>query len=196
MTCRDFRTVPLILAACLALAGPAHAISGSVDIETVRMVGTAAGETRSFSEFGDIPPTESGSTEALCFELDLVDVRKDEVIGTAHDCLSDFVFEEDGDGISLTDTVIFDFPDGRLIVRQTVDIQPFLRSGDRFTHITGAIPAPDEFNSIGGTDKFDPEDKRARARLSGAVDMSRFGEDPPVASFDCLFVIRVEDAEE
>lgn len=187
----------VVLAVAVVLGGT---VSSSADpengeIRIVKLLGTATGEVRSFSDFGDIPPTDQGTTEALCFEVNLTDVQQDDrVIGTAFDCLADFTLDADGNGLSLTDTVIFQFPDGTLVSRARVTIQGISDGSPDFTHITGAIPPQDAVNTLLGTGGF--TNKQGRVRLSGAVNLSRFGEDPPVIDFDCLLVIRLEPVEE
>ncbi len=184
--------VLLLLALVAAIGSPAGAVPGSQQIEILKLLGTAPGVVRPFSDFGPIPPTPQGSTQGLCFQLPLVDATRDEVVGTAFDCLSDIAPGPDGNGIILTDTVILDFDGGRIVARDRVTIQPVIDGSPAFTHITGAIPLASTINSLFTSGQF--KDEVARVRVSGGVNLSRFGESPPVITFDCLLEVRIQDA--
>lgn len=142
----------------------------------VALRGTAVAQQRT------IPQTPQGSTTANCFDLALVDVAKNEVIGTATDCLSDFGPD------AITGTTIFHFREGTLTTRGRTTVQPISSSAlpSPSTHITGSIPVPNTNQVLSGTGKF--RDKSATVRLSGAVNLMRLASHNEI-TFDCLFVI-------
>ncbi len=179
----------VLLGLAATIGRPAGADDG---IEILKLRGTRPGVVRPFSDFGPIPPTEQGSTEALCFRLPLVDATKNERVGTAFDCLSDIALGPDGNGIIVTDTVILNFGGGRIVTRDRVTIQPVIDGSPAFTHITGAIPLAGAINSLFTSGGFAGE--VARVRVSGGVNLSRFGQTPPVITFDCLLEVRIRDA--
>ena len=136
----------------------------------------------------EIPPTDLGTTEALCFTVDLVDLATGNVIGDATDCLADIV-PDAGGGMALTGTTTFNFPGGTLVSRGRTTVQPVLDGSSDFTHITGAVPEDDENNVLSGTGRF--RGATGAVRLSGAVDLSELASDARIA-FDCIFVIDVD----
>jgi hypothetical protein len=139
-------------------------------------------------EMMEIPATGAGTTEALCFTVDLVDLATGDVIGDATDCLADL--EGDGvTGLSLIGTTTFNFPDGTLVSRGTTTVQPVLDGSVDYTHITGAVPVDGENSVLSGTGVF--EGATGQVRLSGAVNMSELDSDGKI-TFDCVFVISVE----
>jgi hypothetical protein len=125
--------------------------------------------------------------EATCFNIDLVDLDSNEIIGDATDCLSNIT--PDGDGLKVIGTTTFNFPEGQLVTRGETTAQPLLHGANGFTHATGA-PAPPigESNVLSGTGEFADAAGSGRARLSGLVDMSRLA-DEGLMGFNCLFVI-------
>jgi hypothetical protein len=146
----------------------------------VALRGAAIGQVR------PVPRTPQGSTQASCFDLQLVDLQKGEVIGTATDCLSDFTPE--GNGTSLTATTIFHFREGTLMSRGRTTVQPISLTAapSPATHITGSIPAPGSNEVLSGDGRF--REKTATVRLSGAVDLSQLASANKIG-FDCIFVI-------
>jgi hypothetical protein len=168
----------LFAAAGIMLTLPAQADDTKNLVVALR--GAAIGQVR------PVPRTPQGSTQASCFDLQLVDVRKGEVIGTATDCLSDFTPE--GNGTSLTATTIFHFREGTLVSRGRTTVQPVSPTAapSPATHITGSIPAPGSNEVLSGDGRF--RGKAATVRLSGAVDLSQLANANKIA-FDCIFVI-------
>lgn len=145
----------------------------------VKMVGRAIGEKRSIPDFnGD------GVTTGLCFDLTLIDVSNNQVIGTATDCLSNITVNADG-SIALTGTAFFDFNDGSgsLVTRGLTTVQPTTHGSPDITHITGAIPAADSNDIIEGTRHY--KNAKGKIRLSGAVNMHS----PNEITFNCMFII-------
>jgi len=148
----------------------------------VRLVGTgqAYGGNSLFAEF-DLAPLD-----AVCFDLDLVDVKTGKVIGTASDCLSGITPSLTDNGIMLTGTTFFFFPGGTLISQGLTTVQPVLHGSSDFTHITGAVPSPGDNGVIYGDGKF--KNASGLVRLSGAVNLSALNSDGLI-TFDCVFII-------
>jgi hypothetical protein len=161
----------------------------------VQLLGKADGFLR------PVPAPDGGQRpdDAICFQVPMFDVPTGLQLGTALDCLSDIVDDEDG-GVTLTDTTIFRFPrNGRLVSYGRVSIRELrdTESAPASTHITGSVPLPGTKNIITrrGTQRF--EGATGSVRLSGAVNMSEFFGNPnePIA-FNCLFVIELDNAVE
>jgi hypothetical protein len=150
----------------------------------VRLVGTgeAYGGNDLFAEFGQEP------LDAVCFDLDLVDIKTGNTIGSASDCLSEIAGSGSDNGIMLTGTTFFFFPGGTLISQGLTTVQPVLHGSADFTHITGAVPSPGDDGVIYGDGKF----KKAAGpvRLSGAVNLSLLASDGLI-TFDCVFIIDI-----
>jgi len=151
----------------------------------VRLVGTAIGEDR-------IVPDIDGDgidDQALCFDINLEDIKTGKIIGTATDCLSNVV--EVGDGLSLVGTTTFDFNDGnQLVSRGITTVQPVTAGSQSVTHITGSISDVNENNILSGTGKYN--DVSGQVRLSGAVNMEPQDDGTLQIAFDCLFVISLD----
>lgn len=146
----------------------------------IALRGTATGQMR------QIPQTPQGSTMANCFDVQMVDVRRNEVIGMGTDCLSDIVPE--AGGMSLTGTALFHFREGTLVTRGRTTVHPISATAmpSPSTHITGAIPVPGTNQVLSGTGRY--HGKAGNVRLSGAVNLSRLASHNQI-TFDCLFVI-------
>jgi hypothetical protein len=146
----------------------------------VRLVGTGdlINGDALFTEFGLTPEG------ALCYDLDLVDVKTGNVIGSAADCLTNINLI--GSGVALTGTTFFFFPGGTVVSRGLTTVQPVLHGSPDFTHITGAIPQPGDNNVVYGDGKF--KNASGPVRLSGAVNLNNF---PNQATFDCVFILDV-----
>lgn len=165
--------------ALIILGGAASAAGLSNNI-AVRLVGTSdmfIGDAL-FTDFGLAPEG------ALCYDLDLVDVKSGDVIGSAADCLTNI--NGVGDGVALTGTTFFFFPGGTVVTRGLTTVQPTTHGSADFTHITGAIPQPGDNNVVYGDGKF--KNASGPVRLSGAVNLVNF---PAAATFDCIFVLDV-----
>jgi len=129
---------------------------------------------------------------AICFDVELVNLKNQQVIGTATDCLSNIT--PTGSGLALVGTSYFYMPNGTLITRGSTTVQPVLHptvtpDGQNITHITGASIGGNSI--IGSTGRF--KNATGTARLSGMVDMTNFTGtvgDPIV--FDCLFIIDLD----
>jgi len=151
---------------------------------TVRLVGTGAAYDGNplFESFGLSPQN------AACFDLDLVDVKTNRVIGAASDCLSDISPSASDDGLMLTGTTFFFFPGGTLISQGLTTVQPVLHGSPNFTHITGAIPSPGENGVIFGDGRF--RHAAGPVRLSGTVNLSDL-DSAGLITFDCVFILEV-----
>ena len=64
--------------------------------------------------------------DAICFDVNLVDMKNNHVIGTATDCLSNIT--PTGTGLSLVGTSFFHMPQGTIITRGKTTVQPILVS--------------------------------------------------------------------
>ncbi len=165
--------------ALIIMGNTAYAAGLGTNI-AVRLVGTGDlfnGDAL-FDEF-DLTPVG-----ALCYDLDLVDVKSGDVIGSAADCLSNL--NPIGDGVALTGTTFFFFPGGTVVSQGLTTVQPVLYGSPDVTHITGAIPQPGENSVVYGDGKF--QNASGPVRLSGAVNLTNF---PGQAIFDCVFILDV-----
>ena len=154
----------------------------------VALVGTDIATAVTLPDFGD----GNGELAALCFTIDLVDVKTNKVIGEADDCLSNIDADTDAPGIKLTGTTIFNFPQGQLVSRGLTTVQPILHGANGFTHTTGA-PAPlvgSNSNIIDGTKAF--KNASGTVRLSGLVNLASFAGEGTPATFDCVFVVNLD----
>jgi hypothetical protein len=150
----------------------------------VRLVGTGQAYDGNdlFDEFGLAP------VDALCFDIDLIDIKTASVIGSAIDCLSGISPSITDNGVMLTGTTFFFFPGGTLISQGSTTVQPVLHGSADFTHITGAVPSPDDNGVIYGKGKF--KNAKGPVRLSGAVNLSLLDSDGLI-TFDCVFIIDI-----
>ena len=131
----------------------------------------------------EVPAPGGGTLAADCFTIDLVDVKKDKVVGEATDCIS-IVGEANG-GLQVVETATFDFGGGHTFtVQGLVSVQATTHGSPGVTHITGAISPAGQNDIISGTGRY--RGLEATVRLSGAADLSAF---PTQVTFDCLFVV-------
>ncbi|MBW3628116.1 MAG: hypothetical protein KY464_02350 [Gemmatimonadetes bacterium] len=127
------------------------------------------------------------STAAMCFTVDLLDVRNQQVVGKGTDCIVAKPDDRHASGLEVIGTTIFDFGQGDTFTsRGLTTVQATTHGSPGITHITGAIAPEGENSIVGATGRY--QNLRARVRLSGAVDMSRMETDKRVY-FDCLFVV-------
>ena len=130
---------------------------------------------------------------AICFDIDLIDAKTGNVIGSGADCLSLVTPSTTDNGMSLTATTFFYFPGGNLVSQGQVTVQPILTNPDgippQFTHVTGAAPLPGTTNVIYGDRKF--RKAAGSVRLSGLVNLSLLESDG-IIDFDCVFIIDLE----
>jgi hypothetical protein len=169
----------LILVALFSASGANAAGIGKNIVVLLAGEGLADGSGNQFTQLGLVVPEG-----VLCFDLDLVDAKTGNVIGSGSDCLSDIDGRDNG-GMSLTATSFFHFPGGTLVSQGLVTVQPKLHGLEKFTHVTGAAPSASENNVIYGDGKF--KDAEGSVRLSGLVNLSRLG--TGYIDFDCVFII-------
>jgi len=151
----------------------------------VRLVGTAIGEDRTVPDIDG----DGIDDQALCFDINLENIKTGKIIGVATDCLSEIT--PVGDGLSLIGTTTFNFNDGnQLVSRGITTVQPITDGSPNMTHITGSIPDVNENNILSGTGKY--HDASGPVRLSGAVNMEPQDDGTLQITFDCLFVISLD----
>lgn len=142
----------------------------------IELVGTAAGETRTVD---GVPMN--------CFDLDVIDPGTGRVIGEGSDCLdlASIVGDPGGGGFAINNTQFFHLQGGTVKSQLRTTIQPVSLPGPPGpTHITGDVPGGE---ILEGTGRFRRLEGGV-ARLSGAVDMSKFSSDNTI-TFNCIFVL-------
>ena len=142
----------------------------------------------------DIPPTESGATQALCFDVPLYNMKTGAYVGMLTDKLSD-VTPTEGGGLTVIATSTFKFTEWRrqpsFTTRVLGNVQPFIEGSESMTHITGYIPSRGENNIIEGTGRF--RYATGSARESGAANLSQFqGLPGDKVSVDFVWVIKFD----
>jgi hypothetical protein len=149
----------------------------------VQLVGTGIGYDGNllFEDFG------LEKLDATCFNVDLVDAKTGNVIGSAIDCLSDIKSSDTDNGMTLTGTTFFFFPGGTLISQGLTTVQPVRHGSIGYTHITGAVPSADNNGVIYGDGKFRNAD--GPVRLSGAVNLNYLSDG--LITFNCVFIISI-----
>ena len=176
-------TVLLVFFSALLFANNAAAFSAEDKNLALRLVGTGSMYQM------HVPGLEE---QAMCFDVDVIDIKTNEMIATATDCLSNV--QPKGDGLSILGTTFFYLPDGLITIRGKITAQPaleetVLKNYQPVTHTTGASHT--DKGIIGGSGLY--ENSTGHARLSGLVDMSRFSaNEGDLVSFDCLFIIDID----
>ncbi|MDA9982775.1 hypothetical protein N9H39_08595 [Gammaproteobacteria bacterium] len=138
-----------------------------------------------------VPDGSGGEMAALCFDVNLMDLKNRQVVGTAIDCLSEIV--DVGGNIDLIGTTFFNLPRGTLITQGLTSVRP-ARPGTEtdvgpITHITGAASTGNAI--IDGTKRF--TGATGTARLSGMVNLAVFGGAAGTdITFDCIFDISLD----
>lgn len=178
-------TIAAMLLAVMSTASPRVSHGAAEQTRIVQLQGKAVGTTRT------IPPIETtGTQEGNCFEVELIDVRNAQRIGTATPCFTD-VNTTNG-GMALTTTIFFNFPEGTVVARNRATLQPLIDDPAEMTHVLGAVPAPLVHNILAdfGTDEF--QGTPGSVRLSGVVDMSNFKDENEIV-FDTIAVVAFVD---
>lgn len=179
----------LFLALCLPFAVQAEKSQENAGKHLVlNLVGT--GEMYQ----GTVPDIDGDGNDdpAMCFDVDLIDVHTNQIVGKGTDCLA--MVTPTGTGVALVGTTYFRLASGTLITRGKTSVQPVFHPtvtprGVTVTHITGA--SSDQNSVIGGSGRF--ASATGTARLSGMVNMANFGGsvgDP--ITFDCLFIVDLD----
>ena len=171
----------VILVTLLSASGAIAAGNGNNIVVLLEGERFVDGSGAQFAQLGLVAPPG-----VLCFDMDLVDAKTGNVIGSGSDCLSDIEMTDDG-GMSLTATSFFHLPGGTLVSRGLVTVQPKLHGLEEFTHVTGAAPSQNQNNVIYGDGRF--KDAAGSVRLSGLVNLARLGSG--YIDFDCVFIIDI-----
>jgi len=155
-----------------------------------QLKGKAVGEMRKIPDY-----TGDGKRDmALCFDLDLIDLKRDRIVGTATDCLAKIKSKKHG--VKLLGTTIFKIKygwrRGKIISRGVTSVSIKTGGSPTISHVTGSIPKDDGVNSIIKATGFF-RGLKGPVRLSGAVDMSNMTPDHPEIDFDCIFVLKLSD---
>jgi hypothetical protein len=138
------------------------------------------------------PDNVGGLIDALCYDVDLVNMNTRQLIGTATDCLSDPT--PTGGGVALIGTTFFNLPSGTLITQGKTTVQAAVTpivtpDGQLITHITGASGTGNAI--LEGTGRF--TNATGTARLSGMVNLMNFSYTAGDSiAFDCLFIIDLD----
>jgi len=128
-----------------------------------------------------------------CWAVPMVDPASEIPLGTGIDCLvPDPTPDSQGEGISLQALSLFVFDSGTIVTFGLTSVRPFRdggigNAGGAVSHITGSIPN-NKNGVIGGTGAY--AGKVGAARVSGAVFLGDF---PGLITFDCLWIVSVED---
>lgn len=156
----------------------------------LQLRGTGIGEVRDIDTNGD----GDVDTTANCFDVQLFNPATGKQIGTGTDCLdiTAIVADDGGDAplgfnIQLTGTGFFHIGNSLLVVQGLTTVrpvlQPTIRDGVKFTHITGANG---DGGVMYGTKRF--RNSSGKVRLSGQVDMSKLPSEGAIY-FDCIFIV-------
>ncbi|MBX2882674.1 MAG: hypothetical protein KTR32_22175 [Granulosicoccus sp.] len=171
----------------------------SADPENPADFDTASGRTLVLNLVGtgamyvDTVPAAEGLgavVEAWCFDVDLVDMKTGNTVGTATDCLDPSLNGQklSESGLGMIGTTYFNLPDGVLAIQGRTTVQPRNWPTREFTHITGGNSAANAV--LYGTGAY--QGVSGTARLSGMVDLSRFDQSVgSLMTFDCLFVVEL-----
>ena len=152
----------------------------------VQMKGKAIGETQR------IPPIEAtGTREGNCFNVELIDVRQEERIGTARRCFTDVNTRQNG--LAFTETTFLNLPTGQIVARTRMTAQPIIDNGTEITHITGMVPSSFATNLLtdAGTARF--KNLPGRMRLSGVMNLQNF-RDKNEITFDDIAIVHFTDS--
>jgi len=156
-----------------------------------RMVLNAKGESEAY--LCTIPSTTLGTTQALCFDVPLYDMKKNRYVGTMQDALADVQSSAEHPGALIaTATSTFTFykrtKSSSFTTRVLGQVQPFLQDNDEMTHMTSYYSTPNQNDIIAATGRF--QNKRATARESGSINLSQFtGQPGDIVTYDLLWII-------
>jgi hypothetical protein len=183
-----FRTVipSVLMMLTPMLAAPVGAQADQMRV--VQLKGKAVGETR------PIPAVDASNTaEGNCFDVDMLDPETHKQLGAATRCFTDVTTV--GEGLGLTETTFLRFPEGTIVGRNRVTIQPLIDRATEMTHLLGAVPAPFVTNLLAdySTEKF--KAMQGRLRLGGVADLTNFREKNEL-TFDDLAVVAFTDMQE
>lgn len=189
----------IALIATFAVTSPV--VAAESETLALQFVGTATG--RAWSDLSEATVAEIEALDASgemdvgdleefgCFEIDLVDPASGVVVGTGVDCLAPTPVGPAGDIFDAIEVEAFSFfmlPGGAFVSNGMTSVRAFIPGigdADGFTHITGSLP--DGNNIVGATGQFNEE---GSTRVSGAVDLSLFGDG--IVAFNCLWIAVIE----
>ncbi len=174
-----FRGLPIALVVGLTLVA-FHSVASSAEAQS--------SEQSLVLVFSGTATGDNAAGPIDCFDLDIVDPRSGNVIGTGSDCLDLNSITPIGDdgGFTLVNRQFFNLPGGTLVTELTTSIQPVGVGSPGATHITGMVPdGPGQV--LGGTRRF--RNASGRVRLNGGIDMSLF---PNTITFDCIFRVDLD----
>jgi len=167
----------------------AHAAGTGTNIG-VRLVGTDTAYLSDdiFDAYGVEGPT------AYCWDFILEDINTGNVIGEVTDCgaivgvIGGTLGVDDIEdlGFQVIGTTFFHLPGGTVGTQVLTTVQPVTHGSLDYTHITGAIPQPDDNNVIYGDGRF--ASAEGSARLSGTGNFSQFLSTGEISA-DCVFVL-------
>jgi hypothetical protein len=135
--------------------------------------------------------------DAVCHDVEMVDLHSNKVIGISTDCFSD-IEPDSGGGAGFTGTTFLNFPDGTIVAQGNFTAQPVLREtttidGVPITTVTGAAREGNSF--IGEWGRF--ENSSGNVRVSGMVNTTEYAFMPgDPLYFDCIFEIQLFGKEE
>lgn len=141
-------------------------------------------------DFREVPDVDGDGADdiALCIEVDLVDAKTNNIIGTGTECLAEV--DLDGTGAKPVATSYLHFPQGTLISRGKINIAPVIWDptlnpdvDPTKIELTGYFPAPGTSNVVGGTGRF--ANVEGQIRMSGAARANEDG----TFTIDCIFII-------
>ncbi len=143
----------------------------------------------------ETPPTDLGTTQALCFNIPLFNMKTGAYVGTLLDRLADIVPADNG-GLLATVTSTFKFTQWRrqpsFTTRVFGSVQPFLGgTSSSMTHLTGYIPSVGHSDILYGEGRF--RHASGTVRESGAVNLAGFtGQPGDEVVFDLIWVIKFD----
>jgi len=197
--------IVILLCTTIAYVAPVHADSLAVGfLGTGNLMDLSSAleiADVDLNEDTDMTPQDIATFESAgCWAIDLIDSASQIPLGIGIDCLVPLDGDPDsnGSGISLMALSFFVMESGTIVTQGFTSVRPFRDEippyggiGDAdgsVTHMTGSIPS-DKSGVVGGTGTF--ADKVGAARVSGAVNLDDF---PAQITFDCLWVVEVEDS--
>ena len=144
----------------------------------------------------EIPATDLGTTQTLCFDVPIFNMKNGAYVGTLTDSLADVQHVDplEPSRLLATITSVFHFTEWKrqpkLVTRVLGSVQPFTGGSPTMTHMTGGIPTPGDNNILSGTGRF--THASGEVRESGAVNLSGFhGQAGDEVVFDLIFVINL-----
>jgi len=157
-------------------------------MRVVQLRGKSVGETRPIPTIDD-----TGTAEGNCFDLDMLDPTNQKRLGAATRCFTDV--KTVAEGLGLTETTFLRFPEGTIVGRSQVTMQPLIDRVSAMTHLLGAVPAPFVTNLLAdhSTEQFNA--MPGSLRLGGVADLSNFREKNEL-TFDDIAIVTFTNMQE